>query len=63
MIIHLHPKNPEARKLREISDNLKSGKVYIFPTGTVYALITDYLSRTGIDTIYKLKSLDKKKPL
>ncbi|MCC6275159.1 MAG: threonylcarbamoyl-AMP synthase [Leptospiraceae bacterium] len=63
MIIHLHPKNPEVRKLKEISDNLKSGKVYIFPTDTVYALVADYQSRIGVETIYRLKSLDKKKPL
>ena len=63
MIIHLHPKNPEMRKLKEISVNLKAGKVYIFPTDTVYALIADSGSRAGVEAIYKLKSLDKKKPL
>jgi tRNA threonylcarbamoyl adenosine modification protein (Sua5/YciO/YrdC/YwlC family) len=63
MIIYLHPENPEPRKLKQISYDLKSGSVYIFPTDTVYALVADANSREGTDTLYKLKDLGKNKPL
>jgi tRNA threonylcarbamoyl adenosine modification protein (Sua5/YciO/YrdC/YwlC family) len=63
MIIQLHPKNPEVRTLKIISDTLREGGVYIFPTDTVYALIADSQSRVGVEKIYKLKDIDKNQPL
>jgi tRNA threonylcarbamoyl adenosine modification protein (Sua5/YciO/YrdC/YwlC family) len=63
MILYLHPDNPEQRKIRQISENLKKGAVYIFPTDTVYALVACANSREGIDKIYTLKNMPKNKPL
>ncbi|MCC5815063.1 MAG: threonylcarbamoyl-AMP synthase [Leptospira sp.] len=63
MIIYLHPQNPEARKLKQISEDLKSGAVYIFPTDTVYAMVACANSRTGTEKLYKLKDMPKNKPL
>ncbi len=63
MILYLHPQNPEVRKLKQISDSLKEGGVYIFPTDTVYALIACAESRDGTEKLYNLKNLPKNKPL
>ena len=63
MILNLHPKNPEIRTLRSISENLKNGAVYIFPTDTVYAIIADSKSKKGIEKLQELKHADKNKPL
>lgn len=63
MILNLHPKNPEIRTLKNISENLKEGEVYIFPTDTVYAIIADSKSKRGIDKLHELKHSDKHKPL
>lgn len=63
MILNLHPKNPEIRTLKTISENLKNGAVYIFPTDTVYAIIADSKSKKGIDKLHELKHSDKNKPL
>ncbi len=63
MIFRLHPKNPEARTLKMISENLKEGGVYIFPTDTVYALVADSSSKIGIEKIFRLKNIPKNKPL
>lgn len=62
-IIYLHPVNPEIRKLKEISENLKAGAVYIFPTDTVYALVADAFSKSGVERLYSIKKMDKHKPL
>ena len=63
MILNLHPINPEIRTLRSISENLKNGSVYIFPTDTVYAIIADSKSKKGIEKLQELKHADKNKPL
>jgi len=63
MILNLHPKNPEIRTLKSISENLKNGAVYIFPTDTVYAIIADSKSKKGIEKLQELKHADKNKPL
>jgi tRNA threonylcarbamoyl adenosine modification protein (Sua5/YciO/YrdC/YwlC family) len=63
MILNLHPENPEKRALKLISDNLKDGAVYIFPTDTVYSFIVDSQSKVGIEKLYALKDLEKHKPL
>ncbi|HRG48791.1 MAG TPA: L-threonylcarbamoyladenylate synthase [Leptospiraceae bacterium] len=63
MILNLHPKNPEIRALKAISENLKNGAVYIFPTDTVYAIIADSKSKKGIEKLHDLKHSDKHKPL
>lgn len=63
MILNLHPKNPEIRTLKTISENLKNGAVYIFPTDTVYAIIADSRSKKGIEKLHELKHSDKNKPL
>ncbi|WP_061247943.1 L-threonylcarbamoyladenylate synthase [Leptospira alstonii] len=63
MILSLHPINPEKRKLQQISDKLLEGKVYIFPTDTVYALVADSQSKTGVEKLYELKNIPKNRPL
>lgn len=63
MIIYLHPENPEIRKLKQISERLKDGAIYIFPTDTVYAIIADANSKTAVEKIYSIKKLPKDKPL
>ena len=63
MLIYLHPKNPEIRSLKDISEKLKEGAVYIFPTDTVYAMIADPISKTGVEKLYYLKEIPKNKPL
>lgn len=63
MLIELHQTNPEIRILKKISEDLKNGEVYIFPTDTVYALIADSNSKKGIEKIFHLKEMNKNKPL
>ncbi|TGL63173.1 threonylcarbamoyl-AMP synthase [Leptospira ognonensis] len=63
MIEYLHPQNPEIRKLKQISDRLKDGELFIFPSDTVYAIIADANSKLGVESLYKLKKLPKDKPL
>jgi len=63
MLLSLHPENPEKRILKQISENLKEGDVFIFPTDTVYSFVADSQSKIGIEKLYILKNLEKTKPL
>ncbi len=63
MIIELHPQNPEKRVLGQISKKLSEGGVFIFPTDTVYALVADSQSHSGVEKLYKLKNIPKNQPL
>lgn len=63
MIEYLHPQNPEIRKLKQISERLKEGEIFIFPSDTVYAIIADANSKSGVESLYNLKKLPKDKPL
>jgi tRNA threonylcarbamoyl adenosine modification protein (Sua5/YciO/YrdC/YwlC family) len=63
MIEYLHPKNPEIRKLKQISERLKDGEIFIFPSDTVYAIVADANSKTGVEALYQLKKIPKEKAL
>lgn len=63
MIIEFHEKNPDRRKLKKISDSLKEGAVYIFPTDTVYSLVADSHSKSGVEKLYIIKKIPKNQPL
>ncbi|PNV75315.1 L-threonylcarbamoyladenylate synthase [Leptospira inadai] len=63
MILSIHPKNPEKRILGQVSHRLSEGGVYIFPTDTVYGLIADSQSHSGVEKLYKLKNIPKNQPL
>lgn len=58
MIISLHPKNPEPRKLQQIVDALRKGAVIIYPTDTVYGMGCDIEHPEAIDRICKIKNIN-----
>ncbi len=63
MVLEFHEKNPDRRKLKKISDSLKEGEVYICPTDTVYSIIADSHSKTGVERLYTIKKIPKNQPL
>lgn len=42
---------------------LRAGEVVVCPTDTIYGLAVDMEARGGIDKLYALRKLDRKKPL
>lgn len=63
MIFVINEKNPQARLINKTKDVLEEGGVIIFPTDTVYAYGCDIKDKRAIERIYRLKKMDKKKPL
>jgi len=58
-IIKIDPKNPDLRILEEVAEELKKGKLVVYPTETCYGLGTNALNVKAVRKIYEIK----KRPL
>jgi len=63
MIFVIHEKNPQMRLIQKACDVMSHGGVIIYPTDTVYAYGCDIKDKRAIEKIYRIKKIDKKKPL
>jgi tRNA threonylcarbamoyl adenosine modification protein (Sua5/YciO/YrdC/YwlC family) len=55
MLLSIHPKDPEPRKIRIAVDKLNAGGVVICPTDTVYAFVCSAHQPRAIEQVAKLK--------
>jgi len=63
MIFVINEQNPQKRLIRKAVDVLEDGGVIIYPTDTVYAYGCDISQKKAIERIYRIKKINKKKPL
>jgi tRNA threonylcarbamoyl adenosine modification protein (Sua5/YciO/YrdC/YwlC family) len=63
MLLPVNPRNPEPRKIAKAVDMLKKGAIIAYPTGTVYGLGCDITNKKAIEKVYRIKGIDRKKPL
>ncbi len=63
MIFVINEKNPQSRLIKKTIEILEEGGVIVFPTDTVYAYGCDYKDKRAIERIYRLKKMEKHKPL
>lgn len=61
MLITIHPKDPEPRKIRSVIDILHGGGVVICPTDTVYAFVCSSHSARAIEEVTRLKGVKPQK--
>lgn len=61
MVIHIHPKNPEPRKIAELIAVLQKGGVAIIPTDTIYAFVCDLHQFKGFEKICRIKGVKPEK--
>lgn len=55
MLLEIHPKNPEPRKIKQVVDLLNKGEVIVCPTDTVYAFVCSAHQARAIEAVAKLK--------
>ena len=55
MFVEINPFNIDQRLIQQAVDELKSGKIIIFPTDTVYALGCDLMNKKGLQELAKFK--------
>lgn len=63
MIFVINEQNPQPRLISKTIEILNEGGVIVFPTDTVYAYGCDIKDKRAIERIYRLKKMDKHKPL
>lgn len=63
MLIEVHGKDPQPRKLRQVVAALEEGALIAYPTDTVYGLGCDLLNKAAVDRLYQMKGLDQSQPL
>lgn len=61
MLMSIHPKNPDERKIKLVVESLKRGGVLIFPTDTVYGIGCDIEHPEAIQRICAIKKVDPAK--
>lgn len=61
MLITIHPKNPDERKIKQIIECLKNGGVIIYPTDTVYGIGCSIEHPEAIERICRIKNIDPQK--
>lgn len=50
-------------QLKEIAQEMRNGKLCLFPTETVYGIGTNGLDKQAVEKIYKIKKRDRKNPV
>ena len=63
MIFVINEQNPQPRLIQKTVEILEEGGVIVFPTDTVYAYGCDIKDKRAIERIYRLKKMEKHKPL
>jgi tRNA threonylcarbamoyl adenosine modification protein (Sua5/YciO/YrdC/YwlC family) len=61
--IHIHPQNPQSRLMQPAIAALKDGGLLVYPTDSVYGLGCDFLNKSAVEKIYRIKGNDKRKLL
>lgn len=62
-IYKIHPETPQARRIEEIRDALKSGAIMLYPTDTVYAIGCDLNVKSAVERVRWIKQFSSDKPL
>ena len=63
MLLQIHRINPQQRLIDMACRTLEEGGIIIYPTDTVYAYGCDIRNPQAIEKVYRIKKIDKKKPL
>lgn len=61
MLIHIHPKDPQPRLIKQVAECLKDGGIIIYPTDTIYGLGCDIMNHKAIERICAIKQVDPHK--
>ncbi len=63
MVVQIHPRNPDDRKIRMAVDCLKRGGIIIYPTDTIYGLGCSIEHPAAIERICRIKHIQPNKAL
>ena len=61
MLLHIHPDNPDPRKIRQVIECLENGGTIIYPTDTVYSLGCSLIRPKAIEKVARIKGIKVEK--
>lgn len=61
MLMHIHPRDPQPRLIKQVVASLQQGGVIIYPTDTIYGLGCDIFQQKAIERICRIKQVDPRK--
>ncbi|MBP6643158.1 MAG: threonylcarbamoyl-AMP synthase [Flavobacteriales bacterium] len=61
MVLEIHPKNPEPRKIETVVKVLRDGGIVVCPTDTVYAFVCSANNVRAIEEVARLKGVKPQK--
>lgn len=59
--IHIHPQNPEERKILHVVSALRDGAVVIYPTDTIYGMGCDIHNARAVERVARIKGIKPQK--
>lgn len=63
MLVEIHSETPGRKHLNMAVDALNGGELIVYPTDTLYGLGCDIHNKSAMEKIYRLKRMDRRKPL
>jgi tRNA threonylcarbamoyl adenosine modification protein (Sua5/YciO/YrdC/YwlC family) len=61
MLLHIHPKDPQPRLVKQVVESLQRGGIIIYPTDTIYGLGCDIFQPKAIERIARIKNIEPQK--
>ncbi len=61
--MEINPEHPEPHRIRQAVAKLESGQNVVYPTDTIYGLAAGVDHRAAVERLYRLRKLDRSKPL
>lgn len=61
MLLHIHPKDPQERLIKQVAETLRNGGIIVYPTDTIYGLGCDIYNTKAVEQICRIKQIDPKK--
>ena len=61
MLLHIHPKDPQPRLVKQVVECLQKGGIIIYPTDTIYGLGCDIFQPKAIERIARIKKIEPQK--
>lgn len=60
MLVHIHPENPDPRRVKQVVECLLGGGVIIYPTDSVYSIGCDLNQPKAIERVARIKGIAMK---
>jgi tRNA threonylcarbamoyl adenosine modification protein (Sua5/YciO/YrdC/YwlC family) len=60
-LLHIHPQNPEGRKISRAVEILRNGGIIVYPTDTVYGIGCDLMNKKAVERLCKILEIKPQK--